>query len=88
MIFCIGDQKSITIISNILNDYVICYDQFCNKAKSLIYADGMSHDRHQRLADLIGFTIATHPSFTLEILFLYEELNILIADRIRIKLAA
>lgn len=49
-------------IAKLLNDHAICSIQFCNKAKSPIYAGDMSHNRHQRLEDLIGFTIST-PSF-------------------------
>lgn len=41
MIFCRGDQKSLTAISKLLDDYACCSGQYCNKLKSLIYVGGV-----------------------------------------------
>ncbi|XP_058756625.1 uncharacterized protein LOC131629842 [Vicia villosa] len=92
MIFCRGDHKSLTAIAAFLHEYASYSGQFCNFAKSLIFAGGMSTARHQSLADLLGFSTAFPP-------FIYLGAPIFVgrpkashfqfvADRIHIKLAA
>lgn len=63
MIFSRGDSRSLNAISNLLRDYGNISSQFCNLSKSLIYAGGMTLNRHCFLANIIGFTIA-NPPFT------------------------
>lgn len=53
MIFCRGDSKSINVIADLLKAYGSYSGQFCNSSKSLIYAGGMSLDRHNTLAKSI-----------------------------------
>ncbi|XP_058760550.1 uncharacterized protein LOC131633894 [Vicia villosa] len=92
MIFCRGDQKSVSNISNLLNSYAEHSGQYCSKHKSLIYAGGMSSSRHKILADIIGFKMAYPP-----LLYLGAPIFIgkpkashflFLADRIKLKLAA
>ncbi|XP_058783255.1 uncharacterized protein LOC131657925 [Vicia villosa] len=92
MIFCRGDQKSLSNISNLLNTYAEHSGQFCSKHKSLIYAGGMSSSRHKILADIIGFKMAYPP-----LLYLGAPIFIgkpkashflFLADKIKLKLAA
>lgn len=61
MIFCRGDSKSLLAIDKLLKDYASCPRQFCNNLKSLIYAGGISFNRHKRLTYLIGFNMASPP---------------------------
>ncbi|CAI8601165.1 unnamed protein product [Vicia faba] len=92
MFFRRGDPNSLNAIANLLKDYANCSGQYCNNAKSIIYAGGMIQSRHQRLVDLIVFKISYPP-------FIYLGAHIFIgrpksahfqfvADMIRIKLAA
>ncbi|XP_058746815.1 uncharacterized protein LOC131619766 [Vicia villosa] len=91
MIFCRGDQKSINAIAALLTEYAAISGQVCNKDKSLIYAGGMSADRHRCLADILGFQMANPP-------FIYLGAPIFvgrpkpgyfsfIADKVKVKLA-
>lgn len=91
MIFCRGDQNYIKYIANLLKKYASFSSQVCNIAKSIIYAGGMSMDRHKALADLLGFTMV-NPSF----LYLGVPIFVgspkahyfsFVANRIKIKLA-
>ncbi|XP_058761337.1 uncharacterized protein LOC131634729 [Vicia villosa] len=61
MVFCRGDSKSVKAISDLLKDYGSYSGQHCNCTKSLIYAGGMSQERHKYLADIIGFSRAVPP---------------------------
>src|SRR3954466_11997440 len=61
MIFCRGDCKSLTSISNLLKDYAANSGQICNETKSIIYAGGLSWSRHCNLDGIIGFSIAYPP---------------------------
>lgn len=91
MIFCRGNVKSLTTISNLLKDNASCSGQICNPIKSIIYAEGMSQERHNSLASIIGFSIDYPP-------FIYLGVPIFIgkpkakyfdslADNIKLKLA-
>lgn len=59
MLFYRGDARSLMDISKLLNDYGNSSGQYCNLSKSLIYTGGMSNDRHNNLANIIGFTMAS-----------------------------
>ncbi|XP_058764071.1 uncharacterized protein LOC131637496 [Vicia villosa] len=91
MVFCRGDSKSIQAIHELLSDYGSISGHSCNCSKSLIYAGGMSMERHKHLADIIGFNIATPPFIYLGVLIFVGRPKACyfqpFADRIRIKLA-
>ncbi|XP_058751102.1 uncharacterized protein LOC131624142 [Vicia villosa] len=88
----LGDHKSLNAIDMLLKEYASCSGKFCNNAKSLIYAGGMSLVRLKSLADLIGFSMANPPFVYLRapifvgrpkpIYFLY------VADKIKLRLAS
>lgn len=61
MVFCMGDTKSLRAVSYLLNEYAFNSGQICNNAKSLIYAGGVSLDRHKYLTNIIGFVRTTPP---------------------------
>ncbi|XP_058766974.1 uncharacterized protein LOC131640606 [Vicia villosa] len=91
MVFCRGDSKSLMALSKLLIDYGNNSGQFCNLSKSLIYAGGMSFERHCSLANIIGFTKATPPFFHLGVpIFIGRPKAcyfLKIADSIRLKMA-
>lgn len=91
MNFCIGDQKSIKAISNLLSRYASCLGKIYNASKSLIYVGAMSKAKHKNLAYIFRFYVAYPP-------FLYLGVSIFvgrpkayhfqfIADMVKIKLA-
>lgn len=49
MIFCIGDQKYIKVIANLISNYASCSGQICNASKSLIYAGEMTSTKHTKI---------------------------------------
>ncbi|XP_058776557.1 uncharacterized protein LOC131650867 [Vicia villosa] len=92
MIFCRGDHKSLTASAAFLHEYASYSGQFCNFAKSLIFAGGMSTARHQSLEDLLGFSIAFPPFIYLGAPIFVGRLKAshfqFMADKIRMKLGA
>ncbi|XP_058775776.1 uncharacterized protein LOC131650051 [Vicia villosa] len=97
LIFCLAEEvlrvikKSIKSIANLLMEYAAISGKVCNNTKSLVYAGGMTVERHKCLADILGFQMAKLP-------FLYLGAPIFvgrpkthyfsfIADKIKAKLA-
>ncbi|XP_058749874.1 uncharacterized protein LOC131622872 [Vicia villosa] len=92
MIFCRGDSKSLNAIANLLRDCGNTSGQYCNFSKSLIYAGGMTINKHCSLANIIGFTVANPPFTHLGVPIFVGKPKACyfqkIADNIRIKMAA
>lgn len=64
MMFTRGNMTCIDTISNMFTRYATCYGKHINHSKSIVYASSMSSQRHQRIANRMGFCIA-------HLLFLY-----------------
>ncbi|XP_058747188.1 uncharacterized protein LOC131620199 [Vicia villosa] len=89
LLFCLVEDVLSRGITNL--DYAKFSGKICNLTKSIIYARGMSLDRHCRLADIIGFTKASPPFIYLGVpIFIGKpkanHFNFL-ADNIKLKLA-
>ncbi|XP_058749517.1 uncharacterized protein LOC131622496 [Vicia villosa] len=91
MVFCRGDVKSLKAISELLGEYALNSGQFFNKDKSLIYAGGLSQDRHTTLVDIVGFKKASPPFVYLGVPIFIGKSKVIhflsIAGKIKLKLA-
>ncbi|XP_058781014.1 uncharacterized protein LOC131655124 [Vicia villosa] len=92
MIFCRGDIKSMNAISALLEEYALNSGQICNGSKSIMYAGGLSNERHCTLANILGFSIASPPFIHLGVpIFIGKPKAIhfqALAGKIKLKLAS
>ncbi|XP_058733339.1 uncharacterized protein LOC131604944 [Vicia villosa] len=86
-----GDPLSPLLFFLAEEEYALNFGQIYNKSKSLIYAGGMTYERHKSLADMLGFSMANPPFVYLgaPIFVGRPKANyfFFIADKIKVRLA-
>ncbi|GAU48100.1 hypothetical protein TSUD_133200 [Trifolium subterraneum] len=92
MVFCKGNANSINEVANLFLRYANCSGQSINPSKSIVYAGSMTAQRHNQIANLLGFSVGFLPFLYLGVPMFKGKPKTshfqFIVDKIRLKLAS